>query len=138
MRFAPCFCSSHSVHWQSAARLRRLLDAADRIQAARIADVRQALTNNLCQKRLIIAHVHVPARVCGQLRLAATLRGQETKGDHLALGQIQLGACVIIAKAVIRQPAVDRTVFSRLLSCRLRKYRPAPARPFPGGPPSWL
>ena len=51
--------------------------------------------------------MQVARRVACKLRLAAALGGDKTEGDHLTLPIVKAGACIVVAKAVARQPAVD-------------------------------
>ena len=53
---------------------RRLIYTGNGIQAAGIADVRQALGYYADEERFIVAQIHVALGVAGELWLAATLR----------------------------------------------------------------
>lgn len=94
--------------------LRRLIDAGDRVQASRVADIGNALEHDAEQKRLIVSDVHIAARVSGQLGFTAALSRQEAEGDQFPFGQCQSLPGIKIAEAVIRQPAVDRSRFPSL------------------------
>jgi hypothetical protein len=86
---------------------RRFIHAPQSVQTPGIADIRQTLGDDFDEKLLVIAHLHITGGVAGELWLAATLSGQKTEGDHLTLLVVQSLPSVVIAEAVIRQPAVD-------------------------------
>ena len=94
--------------------LRGLMDASDRIEAARITDIWQALGHYADKKIPVIAQIHIPFGVSRQLRLTSALGGQITKSDHLTLGQSKASTGVIIPKTVSRKPPVNMAVFPRL------------------------
>ena len=62
-----------------------LINAGNGIQAAGIANIRQALGYYLCQESRVISHIHIAFCVRGKLRLAASLSSQETECDPLSL-----------------------------------------------------
>ena len=88
----------------------RLVHAAQRVEAARIADVRQTLQNDFDEKFPAVADAHVRRRMRRKLRFAPALRRQKTEGDHLAAAQVQPAAGVIVAETVVDQPFVDLPV----------------------------
>ena len=94
----------------------RFTDAGNRIEAARITDIGQALGDHTHQEVLVISKVHVALGMRDELRLTAALRSQEAKGDHLALLEIQTAAGIIVA-------------------CPLQKSPPEQLPLFPGGSP---
>lgn len=97
--------------WSDA--LCRFVDAAQRVEAARIADIGKALGNDLNEKRLVVADGNISGGMGGELRLTAALRRQEAERDHFALLVIKPRAGVIIAEAVVGKPVVDMTALFR-------------------------
>lgn len=80
--------------------------AGNGVKVAGIANVRQALGDDTEQKVLAVSDVHIALGVGDKLWFAAALRQQEAEGDHLALLQVESGAGIVVAEAVIRKPAV--------------------------------
>ena len=64
---------------------RRLINTADRIQASRIANIRQTLRYHPDQEILVISQIQIAPGMCRQLGLTASLSCQETEGDHFPL-----------------------------------------------------
>ena len=65
------------------------MDAGYCIQAAGVADIRQALRDNTQQEFLIVADIHVAIGVGDELRLAAALSHKEAKCYHLTLPEVK-------------------------------------------------
>lgn len=65
------------------------MDAGYCIQAAGVADMRQALRDNTLQEFLIVADIHVALGVGDELRLAAALSHKEAKCYHLTLPEVK-------------------------------------------------
>ena len=86
--------------------LGRFVDAPQGVQAAGIADVGQALGDDLDQEGLVVADLQIGAGVADELRLTAALGGQEAEGDHLPLLIVQPLPGVVVPEAVVRQPLV--------------------------------
>ena len=78
----------------------RIVDASERIQASRIADIGKALRNNLNKKCFVITHLHIAGRVGCKLRFAASLSRDKAKSNHLTLSVIQTCAGIVIPEAV--------------------------------------
>ena len=76
-------------YFESFLRLRRLVDAGNGIQAARITEIRQALRHNAHEKIAVVPEIDIPLRMGNELRLAPALRHQKTEGDHFALLKIK-------------------------------------------------
>ena len=89
---------------------RRLVHAAQRVEAARVADVRQALRDDFYEKFPPVADAHVRRGMAYKLRLAAALCGEETEGDELPLTEVQPAAGIIVAETVVDEPFVDLPV----------------------------
>ena len=85
----------------------RLFHAAQRVERAGIADIRQTLGHDVDQKRLVVPDAQVCLGVGNELRLAPALRRQEAERDHLAPAQIQPRTRIVVAEAVAHKPLVD-------------------------------
>ena len=91
--------------------LRGLIHTGNGVQAAGIADIRQALGDHTDQESLVIAQIHVALGMGGELGLATALRRQKAEGDHFPLSERQPGAGIVVAEAVGCKPAVDMAGF---------------------------
>ena len=83
-----------------------LVDAADGVEAAREAQVRDELRDDLDEERAVHAQVHVALGMGGELGIAAALGGQQAQRHQLAVLQAQALAGVPVAEAVGGQPLV--------------------------------
>ena len=81
--------------------------AAQSVKAAGISDKRKALGNYLNEKSFVISDPHICGGVGSELRLTASLGGEETESDHLPLPGIQALSGIVVSKAVVHQPSID-------------------------------
>lgn len=97
--------------------LRSIVDATNRVQRTRVADVWHALGNRGNQERLLVSDGHVRPGVRGQLRLATTLCGKETQRDHLAFAGVEAVSRIVVAETIVGQPLVDVAGLFRIGLC---------------------
>ena len=67
-----------------------------------------------------VAHAKISCRMPPKLVFTTALRQKKTEGNHLPFLIIQTGAGVVVAKAVVRQPAVNVSAKRRAIRLALR------------------
>ena len=89
------------------------IDASERVQTSRIADIGKALRNNFNKKRFVIAHLHIAGSMRRELGLTSSLSRDKSEGNHFTLSVIQPCAGIVVPEAVAGQPAVDMPALFR-------------------------
>jgi hypothetical protein len=96
--FAPCVGRS-AAH--------ALVEDAERVEGAGVADVRDELGEDGEQACAVVADVEVGGDVTGELRLAAAERGEHREGEQLPGGDVEAVAGEVVAEAVRREEPLD-------------------------------
>jgi hypothetical protein len=92
---------------------RDLIEDAQGVERARVADVRQELGEHIEQPAAVVADVAVGGDVPAQLRLAATEGGEHGEGEQLPGRDADAAAGEVVAEAVGRQEPLDVLLVGR-------------------------